>query len=83
MHVNEYTMEYISGLGPSKPDSIWGIGKLVKVRCVHGDVHEQLLVSVSIKFRKQKHKTEAVVNPRLTHPLFLWTNCPGFQTLVK
>lgn len=60
-----------------------GIACLMKVVCVHGDVHKYPLVLVHIHFRGINHRVEAVVNPHLAHPLILGTNWPGFKSLIE
>ncbi|KAK9959489.1 hypothetical protein ABG768_009613 [Culter alburnus] len=56
--------------------------RMVKVRCVHGDVVEYPILPVIIKFRGQKHSVEVAVNPHLRHPLILGTNWPAFKELL-
>uniref|UniRef100_A0A9J8C322 Gypsy retrotransposon integrase-like protein 1 n=1 Tax=Cyprinus carpio carpio TaxID=630221 RepID=A0A9J8C322_CYPCA len=57
-------------------------GRMVKVRCVHGDIVEYPVKAISIKFRGQKHCVEVAVSPRLRHPLILGTNWPAFEQLL-
>ncbi|MGL5587270.1 MAG: aspartyl protease family protein, partial [Aeromonas veronii] len=57
-------------------------GRVVKVRCVHGDIASYPLVSVGILFRGQKHSVEVAVNPHLRHPIILGTNWPAFNKLL-
>uniref|UniRef100_A0A9J8D6N2 Gypsy retrotransposon integrase-like protein 1 n=1 Tax=Cyprinus carpio carpio TaxID=630221 RepID=A0A9J8D6N2_CYPCA len=57
-------------------------GRMVKVRCVHGDIVEYPVKAISIKFRGQKHCVEVAVSPRLRHPLILGTNWPAFEPLL-
>ncbi|XP_051724240.1 uncharacterized protein LOC127498671 isoform X1 [Ctenopharyngodon idella] len=56
--------------------------RVVKVRCVHGDVVVYPVVPVIIQFRGQKHSVEVAVNPHLRHPLILGTNWPAFSELL-
>ncbi|XP_069381335.1 uncharacterized protein [Paralichthys olivaceus] len=51
----------------------------VKVRCVHGDIHEYPVVTLLISYKGKKHRVEAGVSPRLTLPLILGTDWPGFR----
>ncbi|XP_051509646.1 uncharacterized protein LOC127415117 [Myxocyprinus asiaticus] len=57
--------------------------KTVKVKCVHGDIHKYPVVTLTIKFRGKKHRVEAAVSSRLTHPLILGTDWPDFRVLLK
>ncbi|XP_061918090.1 uncharacterized protein LOC133659350 [Entelurus aequoreus] len=54
----------------------------VKIRCIHGDVHEYPIVPVQILYEGQKHKVKVAVSVHLTHPVILGTNWPGFNHLV-
>ncbi|XP_056627068.1 retrovirus-related Pol polyprotein from transposon 412 isoform X1 [Triplophysa dalaica] len=56
--------------------------RMVKVRCVHGDVVNYSLVTMPIQFRGQKHRVKVAVNPHLKHPLILGTNWPMFSVLL-
>ncbi|XP_064177503.1 uncharacterized protein LOC135247687 isoform X1 [Anguilla rostrata] len=51
----------------------------VSIRCVHGDLHEYPIVSVEIRCQGKKHKIKAAVSSRLSHPLILGTDWPGFR----
>ncbi|XP_057214591.1 uncharacterized protein LOC130569165 [Triplophysa rosa] len=57
-------------------------GRMVKVRCVHGDVVNYPLVPLTIKFRGQNHSVEVAVNKHLRYPLILGTNWPMFSILL-
>uniref|UniRef100_A0A9J7ZU93 Gypsy retrotransposon integrase-like protein 1 n=1 Tax=Cyprinus carpio carpio TaxID=630221 RepID=A0A9J7ZU93_CYPCA len=57
-------------------------GRMVKVRCVHGDIVEYPVKAIAIQFRGQKHNVEVAVSPRLRHPLILGTNWPAFEQLL-
>lgn len=54
----------------------------MKVRYVHGDVHEYLLVPETIEFQGKKHHVQAAVNPHLTHPVIWGMNWLGFKMLL-
>jgi len=54
----------------------------VKVRCVHGDIHQYPEVTLDISYKGKKHRVRAGVSTRLTHPLILGTNWPGFAKLA-
>ncbi|XP_059210478.1 uncharacterized protein LOC131989303 [Centropristis striata] len=54
----------------------------VDIRCVHGDIHRYPVVPVEIRFKGKKHSVKAAVSSRLTHPLILGTDWPGFDRLV-
>ena len=54
----------------------------VDIRCVHGDIHTYPVVLVEIQFKGEKHSVKAAVSSRLTHPLILGTDWPGFDRLV-
>ena len=54
----------------------------VDIRCVHGDIHTYPVVLVEIQFKGKKHSVKAAVSSRLTHPLILGTDWPGFDRLV-
>uniref|UniRef100_A0AAQ4P4Q9 CCHC-type domain-containing protein n=1 Tax=Gasterosteus aculeatus aculeatus TaxID=481459 RepID=A0AAQ4P4Q9_GASAC len=54
----------------------------VRIRCVHGDVHEYPIVSVEFRHRGKKHSVKAAVSSRLTHPVILGTDWPGFDKLM-
>ncbi|XP_067305555.1 uncharacterized protein [Pseudorasbora parva] len=56
--------------------------RVVKVRCVHGDVVEYPVVPITIQFRGEKHNVEVAVSPHLRHPLILGTNWPAFSALL-
>uniref|UniRef100_A0A8C2BR64 Gypsy retrotransposon integrase-like protein 1 n=1 Tax=Cyprinus carpio TaxID=7962 RepID=A0A8C2BR64_CYPCA len=56
--------------------------RVVKVRCVHGDVVEYPVVPIIIQFRGQKHSVEVAVSPHLRHPIILGTNWPAFTVLL-
>ncbi|XP_052461453.1 uncharacterized protein LOC128019494 [Carassius gibelio] len=51
----------------SKPETIRdiGYGRMVKVRCVHGDIVEYPVKAIAIKFRGQKHNVEVAVSRRM------------------
>ena len=55
----------------------------VTIRCVHGDEHSCLIVSVEINLQGQTHIIKAAVSTRLSHPLILGTDWPGFRQVVK
>ena len=55
----------------------------VAIRCVHRDEHSYPIVSVEINLQGQTHIIKAAVSTRLSHPLILGTNWPGFQQVVK
>ncbi|XP_051500808.1 uncharacterized protein LOC127409893 [Myxocyprinus asiaticus] len=57
--------------------------KMVKVKCVHGDIHKNPVVTLTIKFQGKKHRVVAAVSSRLTHPLILGTDWPDFKVLLK
>ncbi|XP_026003826.1 uncharacterized protein LOC113009615 [Astatotilapia calliptera] len=54
----------------------------VEVRCVHGDVHRYPIVPLLLKYKGKTHRVTAAVSPRLSHPLILGTNWPGFHQLL-
>ncbi|XP_061767902.1 uncharacterized protein LOC133559923 [Nerophis ophidion] len=54
----------------------------LKIRCVHGDVHEYPIVPVEIWYDGQKHRVEVAVSTHLSHPVILGTNWPGFRRLL-
>uniref|UniRef100_A0A8C1LM62 Gypsy retrotransposon integrase-like protein 1 n=1 Tax=Cyprinus carpio TaxID=7962 RepID=A0A8C1LM62_CYPCA len=56
--------------------------RMVKVRCVHGEVVNYPILPVDIQFRGEKHRLEVAVNPHLRHPLILGTNWPLFNKLL-
>ncbi|KAI7796732.1 hypothetical protein IRJ41_005254, partial [Triplophysa rosa] len=56
--------------------------RMVRVRCVHGDVVRYPLIPILIQFRGEKHRVEVAVNPHLRHPLILGTNWPAFTELL-
>uniref|UniRef100_A0A8C2FHF1 Gypsy retrotransposon integrase-like protein 1 n=1 Tax=Cyprinus carpio TaxID=7962 RepID=A0A8C2FHF1_CYPCA len=56
--------------------------RVVKVRCVQGDVVDYPILPVEIQFRGQKHRIEVAVNQHLWHPLILGTNWPAFNELL-
>ncbi|XP_060782398.1 uncharacterized protein LOC132889677 [Neoarius graeffei] len=64
-------------------DEALGGAQLVKVLCVHRDVHNYPLVSVHIFFQGEKFIVKAAVNPRLTHSIILGTDWPGFGELMS
>lgn len=56
--------------------------ELVKVKCVHEDVHEYPIVPLLIKFKVGMHSVKAAVSSHLSHPINLSTNCLGFKNLL-
>ena len=50
---------------------------------MHGDEHSYPIVSVEINLQGQTHIIKAEVSTRLSHPLILGTDWPGFQQIVK
>uniref|UniRef100_A0A669B7F8 Integrase catalytic domain-containing protein n=1 Tax=Oreochromis niloticus TaxID=8128 RepID=A0A669B7F8_ORENI len=54
----------------------------VEVKCVHGDVHRYPIVPLLLKYKGKTHRVSPVVSPRLSHPLILGTNWPGFHHLL-
>ncbi|XP_077936125.1 uncharacterized protein LOC144383152 [Gasterosteus aculeatus] len=54
----------------------------VRIRCVHGDVHEYPVVSVEIRYAGKKHRMRVAVSSHLTHPVILGTDWPGFGKLM-
>ncbi|XP_051571299.1 uncharacterized protein LOC127450889 [Myxocyprinus asiaticus] len=59
-----------------------GTAKTVRVKCVHGDIHNYPVVTLMIKFRGTKHRVEATVSSRLTHTLILGTDWPEFRNIL-
>ena len=55
----------------------------VTIRCMHGDEHSYPIVSVEINLQGQTHIIKAAVSTRLSHPLILGTDWPGFRQVVK
>lgn len=55
----------------------------VELSCVHGDIHEHPIVQLQIKYKGKTHRVKAGVNPQLTHPLILGTDCPGYNNLQR
>lgn len=60
----------------------WDMSRKVRVRCVHGEVVNYPLVTLTIQFRGKKHNVKVAVNQHLRHPLILGTNWPEFSTLL-
>ena len=54
----------------------------VVIRCVHGDVHRYLIVSVEIHYNRQRHSIKAAVSAHLSHPLILGTDWEGFHQVA-
>ncbi|XP_061757255.1 uncharacterized protein LOC133553258 [Nerophis ophidion] len=59
------------------------MGTRVRVKCVHGDIHEYPIVPVEIFFKGKKHNVKVAVNSRLAHPLILGINWSGFNGLIE
>ena len=55
----------------------------VTIRCVHGDEHSYPIVSVEINLQEKTHIIKAAVSTRLSHPLILGTDWPGFRQVAK
>lgn len=53
------------------------------MKCVHRDIHEYLLVDITIKFGGQKHSIDMDLSSLLTYPLFLETNGLKFSLLLS
>ncbi|XP_062418320.1 uncharacterized protein LOC134129059 [Pungitius pungitius] len=54
----------------------------VRIRCVHGDIHEYPIVSVELRFKGKKYRIKVAVSSHLTHPVILGTDWAGFNTLM-
>ncbi|XP_062415775.1 uncharacterized protein LOC134107852 [Pungitius pungitius] len=54
----------------------------VKIRCVHGDIHEYPIVSVELRFKGRKYRIKVAVSSHLTHSVILGTDWEGFNTLM-
>ena len=54
----------------------------VIVRCIHGDVHDYPSMTLEIDYKKEKHSVKAAVSSRLTCPLLIGTDWPGFWKTV-
>ena len=54
----------------------------VRIKSVHGDIHEYPVVPVEIWFKGKKYSTKVAGSSHLTHPLILGTNWAGFHDLV-
>lgn len=54
----------------------------VEVKCVHEDIHKYPLVCVEMRYWAKMHKLKAAVSSRLTHPLILGRDWPGFSKLM-
>ncbi|XP_051533969.1 uncharacterized protein LOC127429149 [Myxocyprinus asiaticus] len=65
-----------------QPEAL-GTAEMVRVKCVHGDIHKYPVVTLTIKFRGKKHRVEAAVSSCLTHPLILGTDWPDFRDLLE
>jgi hypothetical protein len=55
----------------------------VLLRCIHGDVHEYLLVPIEICYGGKKHRVKAAVSSSLTHSLILGLDWTGFPQAVR
>lgn len=53
-----------------------------RIWCIYGDLHDYPLVTLEMYYQVKQHNVKTVVSSRLTCPLLLGADWPGYITLV-